>query len=224
MLFFPPLKGGKLPLLSVPLVSSCSLLLPIQIRSPLPDQPRQHLLWEAFQSPPTESPCLPLHSLAFTFLRACYKASHSTKDIFLSCESDCSSPLQKTSQLLPKLSGGLTQPFTTQALPDSLPSPHSCPATHQQCLGAACPDLYLWSQCNCSECPTLKTLYGHLAKLNHFLFPNLSVLSPASRLLYLLSLCPGKLAPSLSAWLTPTHASGFSCSITSSRKSSWNSD
>ena len=126
--------------------------------------------------------------------------------------------------LLLKLSGGLTQPFTTQALPDSLPSPHSCPATHQQCLGAACPDLYLWSQCNCSECPTLKTLYGHLAKLNHFLFPNLSVLSPASRLLYLLSLCPGKLAPSLSAWLTPTHASGFSCSITSSRKSSWNSD
>ena len=98
------------------------------------------------------------------------------------------------------------------------------PRMHQQCLGAACPDLYLWSQCNCSECPTLKTLYGHLAKLNHFLFPNLSVLSPASRLLYLLSLCPGKLAPSLSAWLTPTHASGFSCSITSSRKSSWNSD
>jgi len=95
-LFLPPLKGVKLPLLSVPLVSSCSLLLPIKIRSPLPDQPRQHLLWEAFQSPPTESSCLPVHSLAFTFLRACYKASHSTKDIFLSCESDCSSPLQKT--------------------------------------------------------------------------------------------------------------------------------
>lgn len=148
------------------------------------------------RSPTTESPCLPLCSLAFIFVIACYKTSHRTaEDIFLNCESDCISTqnFSIAPQALRRAYTALHHPS-----PAYLSSPTTLPlrATHQLCLGTPRPDLYLWSQCNYSECPTLKSPFGHLAKLNSFLLPNLSVLSLTSRLLYMLSLLPGKSAPS----------------------------
>ena len=115
----PPLQGGKLPHAFSPTSK------PVQTTPPMGSFPR---------SPTTESPCLPLCSLAFIFVIACYKISHRTaEDIFLNCESDCGSPLHRTSQSLPKPSEGLTLPFTTQVLPTSPAPLHSRSEPHTSC-------------------------------------------------------------------------------------------